>query len=113
MAFNAIEKCAVMRGGIKMSEVNKEIDLEAIQSRKGKGPTKNVPISLRVSENVSKWLREKKYSPTGIFHEALRLLGCPYVEGAETEQNEAIEKDIKEGVTDGNNGEAAGSQHTS
>ena len=38
---------------------------------------RRISISIKVSEEVSKWLREKNYSPTGIFNEALKELDCP------------------------------------
>ena len=36
---------------------------------------KTIPISIRISPRMSKWLKEKKYSPTGIFFEATKELG--------------------------------------
>ena len=36
---------------------------------------KEVPINIRVSKKMSEWLREKNYSPTGIFLEACKDLG--------------------------------------
>lgn len=35
-------------------------------------------ISIKIPLNASKWLREKNYSPTGIFMEALEDLGWKY-----------------------------------
>ena len=32
-------------------------------------------LTIRVSHDVQKWLREKEYSPTAIFYEATRELG--------------------------------------
>ena len=36
---------------------------------------KTVLITIRITPQISKWLREKNYSPTGIFYEALKDLG--------------------------------------
>ena len=36
---------------------------------------KTVQVPIRITESMSKWLREKKYSPTGIFEEAVKGLG--------------------------------------
>jgi hypothetical protein len=32
-------------------------------------------LTIRVSPDIQKWLREKEYSPTAIFYEAIRELG--------------------------------------
>lgn len=37
--------------------------------------TKTVPINLRITTDLSKWLKEKNYSPTAIFEEATKELG--------------------------------------
>jgi len=42
--------------------------------RKGKEP-KNVPVSIRITKSLSEWLKEKNYSPTGMFTEACGELG--------------------------------------
>jgi len=65
-----------------METVNKGIDLSAIQRRKGSGRVKTVPISIRVAEDVSKWIKEKNISPTGLFHEALKQIDCPHLDGS-------------------------------
>ena len=36
---------------------------------------KTIPISIRISPRMSKWLKENNYSPTGIFNEACNDLG--------------------------------------
>ena len=36
---------------------------------------KSVLLTIRVTPKLSKWLKEKDYSPTGIFYEALKELG--------------------------------------
>ncbi len=40
-----------------------------------KSDRKTVLVSIRISQKHSNWLREKKYSPTGIFREACKDLG--------------------------------------
>ena len=35
----------------------------------------NIPICIVTTEKISKWLREKNYSPTAIFNEAVKDLG--------------------------------------
>lgn len=32
-------------------------------------------LTIRVSPDIKNWLREKEYSPTAIFYEAIRELG--------------------------------------
>ena len=36
---------------------------------------RKIPISIRIPEAASKFMKEKNYSPTGILTEALRDLG--------------------------------------
>lgn len=36
---------------------------------------KRISINLRLTVNLCKWLKENNYSPTGIFLEAVRILG--------------------------------------
>jgi hypothetical protein len=36
---------------------------------------KNRVMNIRISEHLSKWMREKDYSPTAIFYEAVKDLG--------------------------------------
>jgi len=38
-------------------------------------PKRKVSINIRISEDVSKWMKEKNYSPTAIFNEAVKELG--------------------------------------
>lgn len=47
--------------------------------RKGKKSNKVVLVNIRITPEISKWLHEKEYSPTGIFYEALKELDCPFV----------------------------------
>ncbi len=37
--------------------------------------TRNVSINIRVKSSLSKWLKEKNYSPTALFQEACKDLG--------------------------------------
>ena len=43
--------------------------------RKHRRGRKTVLITIRVTPEISDWLRNKDYSPTGIFYEAIRELG--------------------------------------
>lgn len=43
---------------------------------KGKGRKASVQLCIRITPEQSKWLKEKDYSPTGIFLEAMKELGC-------------------------------------
>lgn len=43
-------------------------------------PKKSIWINIRITPKTSEWLREKNYSPTAIFYEALKELKCPGVE---------------------------------
>ena len=36
---------------------------------------KTLQVTIRITQEVSKWLRDKKYSPTAVFNEALKELG--------------------------------------
>jgi len=38
-------------------------------------PRKSVPINIRITKKLSTWLKEKNFSPTGIFEEACKDLG--------------------------------------
>ena len=49
------------------------MDLGNIKRRKTN--KKSILISIRITPELSKWLKEKDYSPTGIFYEALKELG--------------------------------------
>ena len=53
------------------------MDIKRISRRKS---NKTVVINIRITPEISRWLREKNYSPTGIFYEALRDLKCPHVD---------------------------------
>ena len=48
------------------------MDINNIKKRKSK---KTVLINIRITPELSKWLKEKNYSPTGIFYEAVKDLG--------------------------------------
>jgi hypothetical protein len=43
--------------------------------RRRKWDRKNVLITIRVTPDISVWLKKKNYSPTAMFYEALRELG--------------------------------------
>ncbi len=36
---------------------------------------KSVVLSIRITPKLSKWLKDKNYSPTGIFYEAVKDFG--------------------------------------
>ncbi len=42
---------------------------------KVQGQNASVRINIRITLELSKWLKDKKYSPTGIFQEAVKELG--------------------------------------
>jgi len=50
------------------------MDKSKIKRRKN-GSRKRILINIRISNKLSKWLKEKDYSPTGIFYEAVKDLG--------------------------------------
>lgn len=54
---------------MKIEEVQKDITKER----------KVVPLNIRVTPSISKWLKEKNISPTAMFIEGLKELGCPYI----------------------------------
>ena len=43
--------------------------------RKYRRGRKTVLITIRVTPEISDWLKNKDYSPTGIFYEAIKQLG--------------------------------------
>lgn len=43
--------------------------------RKRRGNNKTVLITIRITPEISRWLKKNDYSPTGIFYEAIRELG--------------------------------------
>lgn len=49
------------------------MDLGKIKRKKNN--KKDVLITIRITKDISKWLKDKEYSPTGIFYEALKDLG--------------------------------------
>ena len=51
------------------------MNIDKIKRRKRNGNNKKVLITIKISQKLSKWLREKDYSPTGILHEAVKDLG--------------------------------------
>ena len=50
------------------------MDIEKIK-RNDNGQKKSVHVTIRITPKMSKWLKEKGYSPTGIFNEAVKDLG--------------------------------------
>ena len=50
------------------------MDIHNILRRKRRR-NKTVLITIRITPEISEWLRKKDYSPTGIFHEAIKHLG--------------------------------------
>ena len=73
------------------------MDINNIQRKYRKtGPKVN--INIKVSDEVSKWLRENNYSPTAIFNEALKELGCPALSDAAdpTEETSDINEDTEQ-----------------
>lgn len=87
------------------------MDIENIKKRAPQS-VRNTNINIKVSQAASNWLKEKEYSPTGIFNEAMKELGFMEPEemaadlkeiedpapdrdiDAETEQIEAIEQEL-------------------
>ena len=84
------------------------MDMEKIKRKNVKAGPK-VNINIKVSADVFKWLKEKNYSPTGIFHEALKLIECPHVEGAQ-EPEETTEEAPSEDPAPAESTEGAQSQ---
>jgi len=53
-----------------------EIDKTKIIKRKvDLNKAKSLKVTIRISKDVSKYLNENKISPTGLFYEALRVIG--------------------------------------
>jgi hypothetical protein len=52
--------------------------LENCKRKKGIKVKGRKHISIRVSDELSKWMREKELSPTGIFNEAVKELGYKF-----------------------------------
>lgn len=53
-----------------------EIDKEKILKKKvDLDKTKTLKVTIRISEDISKYLNENNISPTGLFNEALRVIG--------------------------------------
>lgn len=49
------------------------MNIENIKKRNN--GNKSILVTIRVTPKLSKWLRDKNYSPTGIFYEAVNDLG--------------------------------------
>ena len=54
----------------KMKAENVKIDRKKKLGRKA-----SVQINIRTTESISKWLKEKQFSPTAVFLEACKELG--------------------------------------
>jgi len=53
-----------------------EIDKEKIIKREvDPNKLKNVNLTIRISKDISKYLKDNKISPTGLFYEALKVIG--------------------------------------
>ena len=50
------------------------MDISKIKRKNGNNK-KSVLITIRITPKMSRWLKEKDYSPTGIFYEAVKELG--------------------------------------
>ena len=64
--------------GRKYARDVKHMDKNKIKSKYGQ-KKKLISMSIRIDEDISKWLKENEYSPTKIFYEALKDLKCPHV----------------------------------
>lgn len=51
------------------------IDTEKIKRKITSNKEQKVRIGISIPKKASAWLREKKYSPTGLFNEALKEIG--------------------------------------
>jgi len=58
------------------------MDIQNIIKKNRRG-RKTVLITIRVTPEISDWLRNKDYSPTGIFYEAIKQLGFQDTNGNE------------------------------
>jgi len=53
-----------------------EMNLENIKNRKvAPDKLKNIKVIVRINKDISNFLKEKDISPTGLFNEALRVVG--------------------------------------
>jgi hypothetical protein len=50
------------------------MDINKVKRRNNKN-NKSVLVTIRITPKMSKWLKEKDFSPTGIFYEAVKELG--------------------------------------
>jgi len=50
------------------------MDINKIKKKKRKS-RKSILITIRITPEMSKWLKGEDYSPTGIFYEAVKDLG--------------------------------------
>jgi len=61
------------------------MDVQKIVRRRRNGSKKNILVTIRIDKKLSNWLKEKNYSPTGIFYEAIKDLG--FNDGGEDKEN--------------------------
>ena len=47
----------------------------SIDRRKAQGQRANIHVSIRITKPMSVWLKDKKYSPTGLFLAACNEMG--------------------------------------
>ena len=53
-----------------------EINTENIKRQKvAPDKLKNIKVVIRINKDISKFLNEKQISPTGLFYEALKVVG--------------------------------------
>ncbi len=50
------------------------MDLNKIKRKNG-NHRKSILVTIRINKSMSKWLKEKDFSPTAIFYEAVKDLG--------------------------------------
>ena len=51
------------------------INVKNLIKKTPKPGVKNVIISMRVTTHIKKWLKEKNYTPSALFYEALKEIG--------------------------------------
>ena len=60
---------------VKILELLKQYGFIQNFEIKEKEEKKSIHVTIRITPKMSKWLKDKEYSPTGIFYEAVRDLG--------------------------------------
>jgi len=59
--------------GVSREEI--KMDMEKCKLRTKPEEKKCISISIKITPRMSAWLKEKEFSPTGIFYEAVKDLG--------------------------------------